>query len=256
MNENSTTVTKQETLAALKNPGEIYVIMSGATRLPFVSCDEETFDDEVFLYYRVEDAKSKAKELLEKKYAAAVVKLEDKQLLAFYTSLYTMGVNCLAVNSGTDTQINIQLSDLVIRRKPENMPEGKQPVENPALHLTAIYFMQEMRRQAQPQPTEELKELQEELLAHYGKGTFVIAVREDGQLPILKQKDGTVYQPLFTDMLEFQKFARGEKMRTAVIPAAKIPEVLINEAKGVVINPFGVNVQLQVAKRKQPAQDA
>ena len=75
MNENSTTVTKQETLAALKNPGEIYVIMSGATRLPFVSCDEETFDDEVFLYYRVEDAKSKAKELLEKKYAAAVVKL-------------------------------------------------------------------------------------------------------------------------------------------------------------------------------------
>ena len=116
--------------------------------------------------------------------------------------------------------------------------------------------MQEMRRQAQPQPTEELKELQEELLAHYGKGTFVIAVREDGQLPILKQKDGTVYQPLFTDMLEFQKFARGEKMRTAVIPAAKIPEVLINEAKGVVINPFGVNVQLQVAKRKQPAQDA
>ena len=219
-------MTKQETLAALKNPGEIYVIMSGATRLPFVSCDEETFDDEVFLYYRVEDAKGKAKELLEKKYAAAVVKLEDKQLLAFYTSLYTMGVNCLAVNSGTDTQINIQLSDLV------------------------------MRRQAQPQPTEELKELQEELLAHYGKGTFVIAVREDGQLPILKQKDGTVYQPLFTDMLEFQKFARGEKMRTAVVPAAKIPEILINEAKGVVINPFGVNVQLQVAKRKQPAQEA
>ena len=45
-------------------------------------------------------------------------------------------------------------------------------------------------------------------------------------------------------------------MRTAVVPAAKIPEILINEAKGVVINPFGVNVQLQVAKRKQPAQEA
>ena len=103
--------------------------MSGATRLPFVFCDEETFDDEVFLYYRAEDAKEKAEELQEKKYASAVVKLEDKQLLAFYTSLYTMGVNCLAVNSGTDTQINIQLSDLVTRRKPEDLPEGKQPVE-------------------------------------------------------------------------------------------------------------------------------
>ena len=256
MNDNSTTVTKQETLAALRTPGELYVIMSGATRLPFVFCDEETFDDEIFLYYRADDAKEKAKELQGKRYASAVVKLEDKQLLAFYTSLYTMGVNCLAVNSGTDTEISIQLSDLVIRRKPEELPEGKRPVENPALHLTAIYFMQEMRRQAEPQPTEELNKLQEELLAHYGKGTFVAAVREDGQVLILKQKDGSIYQPLFTDMLEFQKFARGEKMKMAVIPAAKIPEILVGEAKGVVINPFGVNVQLQVAKRKKPAQDA
>ena len=256
MNDNSTTVTKQETLAALRTPGELYVIMSGATRLPFVFCDEETFDDEIFLYYRADDAKEKAKELQGKRYASAVVKLEDKQLLAFYTSLYTMGVNCLAVNSGTDTEISIQLSDLVIRRKPEELPEGKRPVENPALHLTAIYFMREMRRQAEPQPTEELNKLQEELLAHYGKGTFVAAVREDGQVPILKQKDGSIYQPLFTDMLEFQKFARGEKMKMAVIPAAKIPEILVGEAKGVVINPFGVNVQLQVAKRKKPAQDA
>ena len=256
MNDNSTTVTKQETLAALRTPGELYVIMSGATRLPFVFCDEETFDDEIFLYYRADDAKEKAKELQGKRYASAVVKLEDKQLLAFYTSLYTMGVYCLAVNSGTDTEISIQLSDLVIRRKPEELPEGKRPVENPALHLTAIYFMQEMRRQAEPQPTEELNKLQEELLAHYGKGTFVAAVREDGQVPILKQKDGSIYQPLFTDMLEFQKFARGEKMKMAVIPAAKIPEILVGEAKGVVINPFGVNVQLQVAKRKKPAQDA
>ena len=256
MNDNSTTVTKQETLAALRTPGELYVIMSGATRLPFVFCDEETFDDEIFLYYRADDAKEKAKELQGKRYASAVVKLEDKQLLAFYTSLYTMGVNCLAVNSGTDTEISIQLSDLVIRRKPEELPEGKRPVENPALHLTAIYFMQEMRRQAEPQPTEELNKLQEELLAHYGKGTFVAAVREDGQGPILKQKDGSIYQPLFTDMLEFQKFARGEKMKMAGIPAAKIPEILVGEAKGVVINPFGVNVQLQVAKRKKPAQDA
>ena len=227
MNDNSTTVTKQETLAALRTPGELYVIMSGATRLPFVFCDEETFDDEIFLYYRADDAKEKAKELQGKRYASAVVKLEDKQLLAFYTSLYTMGVNCLAVNSGTDTEISIQLSDLVIRRKPEELPEGKRPVENPALHLTAIYFMQEMRRQAEPQPTEELNKLQEELLAHYGKGTFVAAVRDDGQVPILKQKDGSIYQPLFTDMLEFQKFARGEKMKMAVIPAAKIPEILV-----------------------------
>ena len=52
-------------------------------------------------------------------------------------------------------------------------------LENPALQLTAIYFMQEMRRQEKPQPTEELKELQEELLAHYSKGSFIVATQED-----------------------------------------------------------------------------
>ena len=256
MDENNTKVTKQETLAALRNPGELYVVMSGATRMPFVSCNEETYDDEIFLYYRVEDAKDKAKRLVDRKYSTAVAKLEDKQLLAFYTSLYTMGVNCLSVNDGTDTQIRVQLSELVIRKNPEEIPGGKKLIENPALHLTALYFMQEMRRQASVQPSEELKELQEELLAHYGKGTFVVAIREDGQIPVLKQKDGAVCQPVFTDMLELQKFCGGKKMKTAVIPAGKIPEILIGDAKGVVINPSGVNVQLQVTRKTKPGTDA
>lgn len=93
MKENQTTVTKQETLAALRHPGELYVIMSAATKMPFVFCDEETYDDEVFLYYRLEDAKNKAKELDDRKYKTGVAKLSENVLLGFYTSLYTMGVN-------------------------------------------------------------------------------------------------------------------------------------------------------------------
>lgn len=256
MDDKHTTVTKEETLAALKNPGEIYVVMSAVTKLPFIKCDEETFDDEIFLYYRVEDAKDKAKELLEQRYLTAVVKLEDKQLLGFYTGLYTMGVNCLAVNFGTDTQISVQLSDLVVRKNQDQLPDGKKIIENPALHLTAIYFMQEMRRQEKPQPTEELKELQEELLAHYSKGSFIIAMQENNQIPVLKMKNGDVYQPVFTDFPEFQKFTKGKKMRTAVIPAEKIPDILVGGSKGVVINPMGVNVQLNVSKKQKPAADA
>lgn len=192
MSEKETKVTKQETLAALRNPGELYVIMSAATKMPFVKCDEETFDDEIFLYYQMEDAKDKARKLLDEKYVSAVAKLAKEQLLPFFTSLYIMGVNALAVNSGTDMEITVQLSDLVTRNIPKELPEGKQIVENPALHLTAAYFMQELRKQEQPQMTEELKELQEELLAHYGKGTFLIPVEENGQIPILKQKDGSL----------------------------------------------------------------
>lgn len=257
MDEKKTAVTKQETLAALRKPGELYVVMSQATRMPFVMCDEETYDDEVFLYYRTEDAKEKAEALAKERYRTAVAKLEEKQLLGFYSNLYTMGVNCLSVNAGTDTAIQVQLSDLVKRKKPEELPEGKKVIENSALHLTALYYMQELRRMEKPEPTEELKALQEELLAHYQKGSFIVAIQEDGQIPVLKQKDGSIYQPVFTDVIEFQKFSRGKKMKMAAIPAAKIPEVLVPDAKGVAVNPFGVNVQLQVArKQKQPAPDA
>ena len=256
MSEKKTTVTKQETLAALRSPGELYVVMSGVTKLPFVHCDEITYDDEVFVYYRVEDAKTRAKELLDQKYLTAVAKLEEKQLLGFYTSLYTMGVNCLAVNHGTDTQIDIQLAELVTRKMPEQLPNGQKIVENPALHMTAIYFMQEMRRQQSAALTEELKELQEELLAHYSKGTYIIAVGEDGKVPVLQQKDGTVYQPIFTDTLELVKFTKGKKMKNLAVQSAKIPEILAPNAKGVVINPFGVNVQLQIARKKKPETSA
>ena len=251
MSEKETKVTKQETLAALRNPGELYVIMSAATKMPFVKCDEETFDDEIFLYYQMEDAKDKARKLLDEKYVSAVAKLAKEQLLPFFTSLYITGVNALAVNSGTDMEITVQLSDLVTRNIPKELPEGKQIVENPALHLTAAYFMQELRKQEQPQMTEELKELQEELLAHYGKGTFLIPVEENGQIPILKQKDGSLYQPVFTDVLEFQKFTKGRPVRSAVVPGEKIAELLMEDVKGVVLNPLGVNVQLQVARRKR-----
>ena len=260
MSEKETKVTKQETLAALRNPGELYVIMSAATKMPFVKCDEETFDDEIFLYYQMEDAKDKARKLLDEKYVSAVAKLAKEQLLPFFTSLYIMGVNALAVNSGTDMEITVQLSDLVTRNIPKELPEGKQIVENPALHLTAAYFMQELRKQVSgdctlqfvtTQMTEELKELQEELLAHYGKGTFLIPVEENGQIPILKQKDGSLYQPVFTDVLEFQKFTKGRPVRSAVVPGEKIAELLMEDVKGVVLNPLGVNVQLQVARRKR-----
>lgn len=247
MEENkSATVTKQETLQKLRRPGEIYAVMSGVTRMPFVICDEKTYDDEVLLYYKVEDAQGKAKQLAEQNYRTAVAKIEEPQLLSFYTNLFTMGVNCLAVNEGTDEAIQVQLSDLVTRKKPEDLPEGKKVIENPALHLTAIYFMQELRRMKTKEQTKELKELQEELLAHYIKGTYIVAIQNDGKIPILKQKDGSIYQPVFTDLIECEKFCRGKNMKVMAIPAEKITEILLPEAKGVALNPFGVNVQLQI----------
>ena len=159
-----------------------------------------------------------------------------------------MGVNGLSVNVGTDQEKRVQLKDLVVRQNMKEAGEGKMIVENPEMHLTAIYLMQELRHQTGGEVTDQIKELQEELLAHYQKGTFLISVQEDGQIPVLKQKDGSMYQPIFTDILEFRRFAGDKKL--------KMPEALIPDARGVVINPLGVNVQLTVHRPKKEKPEA
>lgn len=253
MDEKKITVTSEEkqTLVNLRNLKEIFVLMSGVTKMPFVVCDEETFDDEVLLYYKEEDAKKEAEALAQERFHVGIAKVDAQSRLGFYTNLYTMGVNALAVNVGTEDEIKLQLKELVVRKNPQETKEGRKLVENPELHLTAMYLMQEAHRHIGPEVPETVKDLQEEMMAHYKKGTFIVAVQEDNQIPLLKQPDGSLYQPIFTDMIEFAKFAQGKKMKTAAIPALKIPEVLIPDAKGVAINPFGVNVRLDI-KRPDP----
>lgn len=240
---------KQSVLSSLRNAKEIYVLMSLCTKMPYVTCDPETFDDEVLIYFKEEDIKREGQRLIDEKIPVQVARVEEKQMLHFYANLYTMGVNCILVDQYMDSEIRIQLPELV--KKPGAGPENENKVwiENPALHLTAIYFMQEVRRQKLEQLTDELKEMQEEILTNYSRGTFITGFSEGNGVPLLKQSNGDAYQPVFTDILEFGKFNKNNAMKPVVIEAKRIPEVLVAEAKGVVVNPFGINLQLPIIKK-------
>ena len=242
---------RQEVLAHLRNAKELFVIISLHTKMPFVFCDPETFDDEVLLYKTEKEAQKGGKLLLAQKDPVNIAKLENRHLLSFYSNLFTMGVNALVVNKGLEDEIHLQLGELVKRPDMDNLPDGKKWVENPQFHLTALYFMQQMRKDPKQQMTEEMKEMQEELLVDLQRGKFLVAVEPDKGLPVLKQKDGSVFQPIFTDPDEFRKFNRENKYRTAVIEYAKIPDILAPEAKGVIVNPVGVNVPFNIARPKK-----
>ena len=56
------------------------------------------FDDEVLLYYTEEDAQREGKKLIEQRIPIQIAKIEKKQLLGFFSSLYPMGVNGLLIN--------------------------------------------------------------------------------------------------------------------------------------------------------------
>lgn len=240
---------KGQTIERLKNSDAVYVLLSGGTRLPYVECDPETYDDQVLVFYREEDARRRMAGLIEEKNPIQIIKVEKKSFLMFYISLYPMGVNCIVINDGLPDRIAVQLNELVSRNSPDKLPDGQVLVENPALNLTAIYFMQELHKNRGQAMTEEMKELYEEMLAHLSQGKYIFAVRKDKKIPALKGKDGQLYQPLFTDIQEYSKFDRQKQFHAMVVDADKILNLLPAGSAGIIINPLGVNVPLKMAKK-------
>lgn len=248
---------KQKTLAKLRNAETIYTLVSACTKMPFVHCDEETFDDEILIYFSEEDIKRGGQKLIDKKHPVQVVKVDQTHRLHFFTNLYTMGVNAILVNGFLEDELRIQLPELVNRPGLKSQSEGKVWLENPELHLTSLYFMQEVRRQKLDKLTGELNEMQDEIIAHFQKGKYIAVLHNDNGIPLLKQPNGDVYQPIFTDALEFQKFGNKDKQfKAVVVDAQKLPEVLASDAKGVVVNPFGVNLQLPIMRKAAPGKPA
>ena len=243
---------KKNTLPLLRHAEMIYVLMSACTKMPYVICDEETYDDEVLVFLNEQAAKQEAVRLLQKGEPVQVVSVKNESFLAFYISLLPIGVNCLRVNKGTKIETAVQLDELIRRPGGDQLPEGQIRVENPELHLTALYFAQQFRKKREGGITEELKDLNEEMLAHFRRGKYIVAVQKEGQqIPILKEKDGQMYQPLFTDVQEFNKFNKKKNLKAAIIEFANLPKFLAPEAKGVIINPNAVNIKLDMARPKQ-----
>ena len=205
MSDKSGKMEKPALFEQLRTASELYVLMSVCTKEPYVVCHPETFDDEILLYFDMEEAKAKAKSLMEEKIPVSIARLEQKHLLVFYTNLYAMGVNALLVSREGEEYL-IQLDEFVKRKDIQGTPDGKVWVENPALrYSTAIYLMQELKGQPAELSNEKVRELQEEAANHFGKGRYIVPVQaEDKGIPLMKLKTGAVFQPLFTDILEFQ----------------------------------------------------
>lgn len=253
--KNTEVLERKALLQKMRAVPELYVLMSACTKQPYVICDPETFDDEILMFFTEEEARTKGKALLEEKIPVTIVRVEEKQKLLFFTSLFTMGVNAILMENGGEETL-LQLEELVRRKTPEEQPEGTVWIENPQLHLTALYYAQEMRRQPNPQP-DEAAELLDELLADFKKGKYILAVqREEKGVPLAKMKDGQMYQPIFTDALEFQKFNRENKFRPIAAPADKLAALVVPDAKGVVLNIMSINLPFTINRNPAGAGQA
>ena len=68
----------------------------------------------------------------------------------------------------------------------------------------------------------------------------------DVRIPYIKNQNEDIFQPLFSDIGEFQKFRPDPqaKLRLAAIPFQHLLPYLMKQAKGFVINPSGFNLLL------------
>ena len=147
---------------------------------------------------------------------------------------------------------------------PKVAEKKEVPMLNTALQLTVIYFIQELRRPNQKKDDmvrmKRLQELEEEMIADLVRSRFILAVDfskvegeiEPGktnpnvQVPVVKAPNGDAFQPIFTDVWEFQKFHKNPevKLRMAPIEFKGLLGALVPQAKGFVLNPNGVNLIL------------
>ena len=75
----------------------------------------------------------------------------------FTSACCPIGANCLRVNKGTQIETVVQLDELIRRPDGDHLPEGQIRIENPELHLTALYFAQEFRKKREAGLLKKLK---------------------------------------------------------------------------------------------------
>ena len=242
-------ISVEEAIHELRNREEVFVAYSQATRLPYVTCDEETFNDQARIFATEEEIKEYGKQLLEDKILLMGMKYEKKDFPRLYGTLYAIGVNSVIWTDG-DKQIEVEIQRIASQRDMSKIEPAKRPLLNPSLELSGIYFMQELRRPVKQEEHKNIRELEEELIANLRKAEFLIAINaeqeENGKLhiPYLKNKDDKILQPVFTDVMEFEKFGRGKNLRVAKVTMDKLPGLMIPQASAYVVNPLGFNLIL------------
>lgn len=74
-------VDKSDVLKKMREAEAIYVLMSDCTRMPFVVCDPETYDDQVLIFFSEEEAMKGGQEFLKEGNPLKIFNIENKYML-------------------------------------------------------------------------------------------------------------------------------------------------------------------------------
>ena len=227
----------------LQNLDEMLVAYSAVTRMPFAICDDESFNDQVWIFTDQDKLKTFAEKYKEEKKLILPVKVQKKDASMFYMNLFAMGINEVVFCDG-DQENKIELTKIVRMPDVDALPENRKPILNPQLQLSAV----EPDREA-------LKDLEEEMSANLARSTYLMPVdvekdeegKENVRLLYVQNKKGERYQPIFSDTGELVKHYRGKEVQNRLIQVRfdQLSRYMIKDVQGYVLNPEGINLILR-----------
>lgn len=238
-------------LKKLRSLKEVHVPYAVATNMPFVTCDEETFNDQVWFFTSMDAVREFAKKYEEKKIMFKGVTVRQESMQGFYGDLHAMGINeVIFVDGGLEHKLEFakmaQIPDF------KKLPIQQRPLLNPELQLSTIYFFQEVRRQGIEQnDTERLEELAEEMYANLAKARFLMPVQvtpsDDKKgsihLPYITTKEGHKFQPIFSDHTQYMKHVKKNKptenTRVLMVGIPELQRYSVPDSQGYMLDPDG-----------------
>lgn len=248
------------TLKKIQSLKEVIILFFQPTRMPYVECDPETFDDQVHVFGVEKEAEEFVKAYRENKHPVALMKIPQKHAPMILSSFYSLGVNAIVYHDN-GMKTCLQLEQVVKKPKifEEQEKKGLLPLANPSLQLSIIYFMEEMYRNVE-HDMNHARELEEEMVANLVRSKFIVASKaaKEGEafdpknpeqqkvINYIKDKDGQVFLPVFSDIGEFQKFYKDKAkgMGMLVMPFQNLRKHVLTDTKAIILNPAGSHLQI------------
>ena len=234
---------------------QLIAAFCGSTNMPFVYCDPVTYEDQVWVFSDEAGLREFAERFAGKKIPMRGVSIKKNAYPGFFASLLPMGITQV-VFTENGANAAIPLDQFVKRQDLSSIPAARRPLENPALQLTALYLMQEARRQVPNEEKEDLQSLNEEFLVNLARSRFMMPVEikngpgtpgeklKNGQVGFvnLNMKNGDTYRPIFSDAYEFNKFKQKKNLQSLMLPFAGLKQAMPKNVKGYILNPAGCSI--------------
>ena len=240
----------------LQRLDQFYVAYAAATHMPYVTCDDETGNDQIWMFPTEESVKEFAAPYLARKIPMHGTRISKEAMPEFYMDLHAMGINEIIFCDG-GSQHKLELSKVVRIPDFDSLPATQRPLMNSSLQLSTCYFFQEMRRPglAADSPDradhDTLEALAEEMYANLGRSKFLMPVQifpsVDGKdrlsLPFITTKQGDNYQPIFSDHTQYIKHTKIHKpmdhTKVLLVGIEDLQKHLLSNVKGYLLNPDG-----------------